>query len=81
MLQGCKIVNIKDWDCKKRMLNNTSQSVLEVCCNCGTPKYWNMRCYGGVTGSHVQENVRDAKAGDNPVPYTDSGPAAGDHKV
>lgn len=39
-----------------------------------------MRCYGGQTGSHVQEDVRDAKAGDNTVPYTDLGRAAEDHK-
>ena len=38
-----------------------------------------MRCYGGLTGSHVQENVRDAKAGDSAVPYPDLGPAAEIH--
>lgn len=46
----------------------------------GPQGHWSMRCYGRVTESHVQEDVRDAKAGDNTVPYTDLGPAAGDHK-
>lgn len=39
-----------------------------------------MRCYGRVTESPVPEDVRDAKVGDNTVPYTDLGPAAGDHQ-
>lgn len=38
-----------------------------------------MRCYGELTGSHVQENVRDAEAGDSTVPYPDLHPAAEIH--
>lgn len=45
----------------------------------GTQARWNMRCHEGLTGNHVQESVRDAKAGDRTVPYPDLGPAAEIH--